>query len=297
MTLRNHCSFVGCENGGVVIVKKENSPYLFDIRTEVCVDGMIKCRGLASNIAVLGLRCRWTNVAAICSLCNNGGYREDTVLVSLLWGIFEIFCNNYNKKEDFHESNVKGWTFCSPLDGKWSDGRGLRAQNMFAKEQISSLECTVTEVFRDSVWESLASFWILTLRYPRRQRLVPGELIFWRWALAPSKGRRTGFLSKGETWPKSGLCLGQMASVQASCATHDVHLAERYSTAPAVLLIKQWKSMKDAASSAGQSSWVPGKASSGLAAGQEEGGLPALPSPHLKSTANAQQPSYQPDAN
>lgn len=53
------------------------------------------------------------------------------------------------------------------------------------------------------------------------------------------KGRRTGFLSKGETWPKSGLCLGQMASVQASCATHDVHLAERYSTAPAALLIKQ----------------------------------------------------------
>lgn len=44
---------------------------------------------------------------------------------------------------------------------------------------------------------------------------------------------------QGETWPKSGLCLGQMASVQACCATHYVHLAERYSTAPAALLIKQ----------------------------------------------------------
>lgn len=124
------------------------------------------------------------------------GIGRNTVLVSLLWGIFEIFCNNYNKKEDFHESSVKEWTFCSPLGGKWSDGGGLRAQNVFSKEQISSLECTGTEVFRDSVWESLASFWILTLSYPRRQRSVPGGLIFWRWALAPSKGRRTGFLSR-----------------------------------------------------------------------------------------------------
>lgn len=42
-------------------------------------------------------------------------------LVSLLWGLFEIFNNNY-KKEDFNESGVNEWTFFSPLDGKWDDG-------------------------------------------------------------------------------------------------------------------------------------------------------------------------------
>lgn len=78
------------------------------------------------------------------------------VLVSLLWDIFEIFYNNY-KKEDFDESDVNEWTFFSPLDAKWNDG-GLRAWNMFAEEQISSLECFVKGIFRDFVWLPLASF-------------------------------------------------------------------------------------------------------------------------------------------
>lgn len=78
------------------------------------------------------------------------------ILGSLLWGIFEIFYNNY-KIEDFNESDVNGWTFFSPLDGKWNDG-GLRAWTMFAEEQNSSLECFVKGIFRDFVWLPLASF-------------------------------------------------------------------------------------------------------------------------------------------
>ena len=157
--------------------------------------------------------------------------------------------------------------------------------------------CFVKWVFGASVWEPLASFWILILRYPRRQLLE--ELSFRRWALGTPKGWSTGFPSEGETRPKSGLCPGQMASAQASCATCNEYLAERYSTAPgpSCTLIKQWKSIKDLASLASQFFWVPGEAGSGLATGQEEGGLRALPSPCPKSTANAQQPGFWPDAN
>lgn len=100
-------------------------------------------------------------------------------------------------------------------------------------------------------------------------------------------------------WAKAGLCPGQTASAQAACATREEHLAERYGSAPgpSCTLIKQWKSIKDVASSDSQFAGVPGEASSWLAAGQEEGGLQALPSPCLKSTATAQQPGFQPNAN
>lgn len=55
-------------------------------------------------------------------------------------------------------------------------------------------------------------------------------------------------------WAKVGLCPGQTASAQAALATREEHLAERYGSAPgpSCTLIKQWKSIKDVASSDSQ---------------------------------------------
>lgn len=140
------------------------------------------------------------------------------------------------------------------------------------------------------LWEPWANFWILILRDSWRQGLVPRDASSWRWALGLPKCRSTGFLGGGrlakwsQHWPV-------VPSV--------TYPAGRYGTAPgpSCTLIKQWKSIKDSTSLAGWFFWVPGEASSWLAVGQEKGGLQALPSPCLKSTASALQPGFWPDAN
>jgi hypothetical protein len=101
-------------------------------------------------------------------------------------------------------------------------------------------------VFRDSPYEPLAGFWILT----QEEAFNVWCISLLKVSSGASKGRCMGFLSKGETnhLLSSGLSVAWLHSLwQLSC------WRIQYSPGPSCTLIKQWKSIKDSASSTASS--------------------------------------------